>query len=237
MSHTLHLAGINIDGVGGFVSGQTLSPGPGLTIIEGANGSGKTRLVHALKDHIRSTVPPTALLSREVALALIFLDQSNVTYPGQESLMAKGLFGSGQEAIQKARAVSEEATKLWQQGAEGYDFRCARHFINVSEDGLVSVRSIVGSEQVNEHYSSFSERVAIDLALRTGLQKVCGLTLPLVIDDIFNCLSTVSSHRLLKMLDGYPAQCIVMAHPANDLKADATRLALVPSAAGTLCLH
>lgn len=230
------LTGIELDDAAGFAPGQVLYPGPELTIIEGTNGSGKTRLVNALKSHVSAALLQMDHATPQALLSLIFVDKRNIISLGQESQFLKELVGVGEGATHTARMTSEVATGIWQDANMDYDPRRAQASIHVSHDGEISMQTSDGNKPMNDYYSAMGERVSVDLAIRIALRKTLGLTVPMVMDDIIDCLSFLSADRLFRMLAAHPSECIVMAHPFSNVKATATRFTLASGAAGTQCL-
>lgn len=230
------LTGIALDDAAGFASGQVLHPGPELTIIEGTNGSGKTRLVNVLKNHVSAALSQMDNATQQTLLSLIFVDRRNVISPGQESQFLKELIGVGEGATHTTRMIGAVATGIWQDANLDYDPGWTQVSIHISHKGEVSVQTSDGNTSMNDYYSAMGERVSVDLAIRIAVRKTLGMTLPMVMDDIIDCLSFLSVDRLIRMLAAHPSQCIITAHPFSNLQAKATRFTLAPGTAGTLCL-
>lgn len=228
------LTGIELDDAAGFASGQVLHPGPELTIIEGTNGSGKTRLANALKNHVGAALSQMDNATQQALLSLIFVDRRNVISPEQESQLLNELIGVGEEAKHTARMIGAVATGIWQEANLDYDPRWTQVSIHISHEGKVSMQTSDGNTSMNDYYSAMGERVSVDLAIRIALRKALGMTLPMVMDDIIDCLSFLSADRLIRMLAAHPSQCIIMAHPFSNIQAKATRFTIVSGTAGTL---
>lgn len=233
---SLQLNDINIGNAHGFAPGQVLHIGPGLTIIEGCNGSGKTRLANVIKDHVRDILATTDNCMIEAWLSLIYVDEMTVLHLGEESPVLRRVLGEGVEAASTTARVSAMATQIWREARGSYDPRCARVIINIGDRGVVSMEAVVGRRSMDESFYGFVDRCLVDMAIRLAILKIRNLLLPLVIDGLLDHLSSSSANQLIKMLSLHSSQCVVMKNPISELNAGATRLTLVLSNAGVLPL-
>lgn len=210
-----------------FAPNQEIEFDPIMTAIIGANGIGKTRLVRALRQHFIECYGTSNALNPAIIPWLIFPSIEDIPTPGEAWLPLQEWLSTQVNPSATSDAVGELATRYWQSTMAPMDGRILHLSVRISTEGNIDVWMPAGDSTANQSYSGMSDRIILGLCIRLAVRNFQGLDVPIVVDDIGNCLSNFRVDQLIWLLRLHTPQSVITGNTLLTIKRMPGKLVLL----------
>lgn len=213
----MRFVSLEVSGLDGALACERIDLARDKTLIQGANGRGKTRIATAMMDVFRSQYRPRRLLL-EQALVLSFLSQRDDLGVSTRSAVLTGLIKQalamrpgvfqGLLSVQLNRLMHRKLLSVSNKFGDPQRLGLPLE-VAVATDGERSIRSRFG-EDLNVRFQAAGEQFVMALAVNLAIRDTLGYHEPMVVDEALDGLDTGLLAPCFRTLIGRREQCIIL---------------------------